>query len=466
MSEIEMFWVVVALACAVILMGIPIAYGLGVLCLGLTVAVVGVHRLPLLGSVAYGEIATYALIAIPLFIFTAELLAVARMSDNAFDVFARRLRKIPASLAVASNVLSTMLAAIMGSSAGATAIMGRVALNPMLARGYDPRLACGVIIAGAALDVLIPPSTLMVLYGVITEVSIGQLLIGGLVPGLIMAALMTIYVVGIGVFRPHLVGKNADGTQATLSAEAAGYAKAAAAAMQQDATHARQDAELANRQTLWTDLRMMAPLMMLLAFMSWGVYAGVATPSEIAGIGAAGALVLVWAYRRLTLRTIKLALLRTSSMSAMILLIVVMAEYLGRLLAFMNIPNTLVEEVRALGWTPMQVVLAVNLLLLGLGTFLDSGAIVLVFGPLFHALMTSLGLDPVWWAVVFVINMEIALLTPPFGVNLFVLKAIAPYLPTSVINRGVLPFIGIHSAVLFLCIYWPDLITWLPKQML
>jgi C4-dicarboxylate transporter, DctM subunit len=112
MTEIQTFWVVVVLACGIILAGIPIAYGLGVLCLGVTVVIVGVHRLPLLGSVAYGEVATYALIAIPLFIFTAELLAAARMSDNAFDVFARRLRKLPASLAVASNVLSTILAAI------------------------------------------------------------------------------------------------------------------------------------------------------------------------------------------------------------------------------------------------------------------------------------------------------------------------------------------------------------------
>jgi C4-dicarboxylate transporter DctM subunit len=205
---------------------------------------------------------------------------------------------------------------------------------------------------------------------------------------------------------------------------------------------------------------------MLLAFMSWGIYAGIATSSEIAGIGAAGAIVLVWVYRRLTFRTIKLSLLRTSAMSAMILLILVMAEYLGRLLAFMNIPNTMVDMVKDLGWSPMAVVMAVNILLLFLGTFLDSGAIILIFGPLFHTLMTSLGFDPIWWAVVFVINMEIALLTPPFGINLFVLKAVAPYLPSSVINRGVMPFIYIHVSVLALCILIPELITWLPKRML
>jgi C4-dicarboxylate transporter DctM subunit len=465
MTEIQTFWVVVVLACGIILAGIPIAYGLGVLCLGVTVVIVGAHRLPLLGSVAYGEVATYALIAIPLFIFTAELLAAARMSDNAFDVFARRLRKLPASLAVASNVLSTILAAIMGSSAGATAIMARVALNPMLSRGYDARLACGVILAGAALDVLIPPSTLMVLYGVITEVSIGQLLIGGLIPGLLMAALMTIYVVALGTFRPHLVGKRPDGSPLPLTGEAAELAAAAEAAMQREQKAHQQVA--APQHVGWLhDLRMMGPLVMLLAFMSWGIYAGIATSSEIAGIGAAGAIVLVWVYRRLTFRTIKLSLLRTSAMSAMILLILVMAEYLGRLLAFMNIPNTMVDMVKDLGWSPMAVVMAVNILLLFLGTFLDSGAIILIFGPLFHTLMTSLGFDPIWWAVVFVINMEIALLTPPFGINLFVLKAVAPYLPSSVINRGVMPFIYIHVSVLALCILIPELITWLPKRML
>ena len=153
-------------------------------------------------------------------------------------------------------------------------------------------------------------------------------------------------------------------------------------------------------------------------------------------------------------------------LSAMILLIVVMAEYLGRLLAFMNIPLTMVEMVKDLGWSPMAVVLAVNLLLLFLGTFLDSAAIILIFGPLFHTLMTSLGLDPVWWAMVFVINMEIALLTPPFGINLFVLKAMAPYLSSATINRGVYPFVALHISVLALCIFVPDLILWLPRQML
>lgn len=444
------FLLIAILTVIVILTGVPIAYGLGALCLAVTITIVGTNRLPLLGLVAYGEIANYSLIAVPLFIYTAEVLAEARISDRAFEAFSRRLHRIPANLGVASSLLSSIFAAIVGSSAGNTAIMGRVALRPMLARGYDAGLASGLIVAGGALGVLIPPSTLMVLYGVVTEVSVGQLLIGGLLPGLLMSFSMIAYVLLVGVYKPHMVGRGPR-ARATSSASPATAPPVYVPPVQQSAL---------------SDLQAILPILLLLGFMTWGIYFGLATSSEIAGIGAAAAILIVVGYRRLTIKALQGSLLRTVQVSAMILLIVVMAAYLGRLLAFMNIGPTVVDAIRSLGWSPYAVVTAVCVFLLFIGCLLDSAAIILVFGPLLHSVMVGLGLDPLWWAVIFVINMEIGLLTPPFGINLFVLKSIAPDIPMGMIVRGVMPLIAIQVVCLVLCIIFPQIITWLPKSMI
>lgn len=450
--------VIASLVVLVVLSGVPIAYGLSLLCFGLTVFIVGTERLGLLGSVAYGDVASFTLIAVPLFILTAELMARARISDQAFDVFARRLRRIPASLAAASNILSTIFAAIVGSSAGNTAIMGLVALRPMLQRGYDSRLACGVIVAGGALGVLIPPSTLFILYGVITEVSVGRLLIGGLIPGLLMSAAMLTYIVLLGKFRPDLAG----GADAP-SKEAATDRPRAVLSDERGSVQLR--ARLTTAGSLRKDLRTVGPVIALLAFMTWSIYAGFATPSEIAGLGAAAAIFLLLFYRRFTVNGFVGALLATARVTAMILLIVVMASYLGRLFAFMGIGTKLVDGVEGLGWSPLAVVFLVCGLLFVLGAILDSAAIILVVGPLAHTLMVSLGVDPIWWGIIFVICMEIALITPPFGINLFVLKSIAPDIPMGTIMRGALPFVAIQTVVLVICILRPDLVLWLPNSM-
>lgn len=456
----ETFLIITLVATLLILSGVPIAYGLAALCIGVTFLVVGPTRLPLLGSVAYGEVANFSLIAIPLFTLTAEVLSNARISDSAFDVFARRLRRLPGSLAIASNVLSTIFAAIVGSSAGNTAIMGLVALRPMLKRGYDAGLACGTIAAGGGLGVLIPPSTLFVLYGIVTENSVGQLLIGGLVPGLLMSALMMVYIIIIAVWRPHLVGRGP--RSETLGG--------AATADEPEVTHASRAPGVGSRLSStgrWlADLRTVGPVILLLIFMTWGNYSGLATPSEIAGLGAAAAVFIVMFYGRFSVRGFAGALLGTARVTAMILLIVVMAAYLGRLFAFMGLSEQMIQSVRGLGWSPLGVVLLLNLILFILGTLLDSAAIVLVVGPLMHSLIVSLGLDPIWWGVVFVINMEIALITPPFGINIFVLKSIAPDIPLSTMDKGVAPFVAVQCLALVLCIVFPGIVTWLPNAML
>lgn len=485
------FFLLVLATVAIVVSGVPIAYGLSVLCIAVTFLIVGEERLPLLGSVAYGEVAHFSLIAVPLFIATAELLSQARLSDGAFEVIARRLRRLPGSLAVASNVLSTIFAAIVGSSSGNTAIMGLVALRPMLERGYSERLATGVIVAGGALGVLIPPSTLFVLYAVVTELSVGQLLIAGLVPGLLMSALMTVYILVVAKLRPEMVGRQGQRpAMAQVGAVGARGGRISSTTSTSDDTGflAMETLDAARtvpdaddegkpepvpdkvepdptKRSVVADMRVVLPIILLLTFMTWGIYSGLATASEIAGIGAAAAFLLVLSYRRMSARMLHHSLLGTVRVTAMILLIVVMAAYLGRLFSFMGVGDQLISGVTGLGWVPLGVVFGVCGLLLVLGCFLDSAAMVLVLGPLLHLLMLEQGLDPIWWAVIFVITLEIGLITPPFGINLFVMKSIAPDIPMASIIRGALPFIAVMIVTLVICILFPDLVLWLPRTM-
>lgn len=433
----------------IILFGMPIAYALGGLCLVLTVTVVGVAKLPLLGTVAYGEVANYALIVIPLFILKAEVLSEARVSDDTFAVLSRRTEFIPANLGVIACLLSTLFAAVIGSSVGNTALMTRIALRPMIARGYSPALASGIIVAGGGLGVLIPPGTLMVLYAVITEESVGRLLIGGLMPGLLISASMVAYIIVLSFFRPELVGE----------AKRAGPAQPARLNPERTARASGQGA------SIWRDLWAVMPMALIFTFVVGGMYAGLATISEIAGIGAAAALVVSIFWGRLTAESLKRGALRTVQTSAMILLIVVMASYLGRLLAFMNVGPLMTEAVESLHWSPLAVVFALNGILLLLGCILDSAAIVLIFGPLFSTMIKGLGYDPIWWGIIFVLNMEIGLIHPPFGINLLVLKGIAPDISMGTIVRGVWPFIVIQCACLLVCVLFPDLLLWLPRRM-
>jgi C4-dicarboxylate transporter DctM subunit len=436
------FCLILAVASVVILSGVPIAYGLGLLCIGITFVMVGSERLPLLGSVSYGEAVHPALLAIPLFLLTAELLAGANISDRTFEVLARRFRKFPAGLAVVTTMLSTIFSAILGSSAGNTALMGRVALRPMLARKYDKSLTAGVIVAGGALGALIPPSTLFILYGVVTEMSVFDLMVAGLAPGLLMAFLMIVYVIVYAKISPRMSGvESVDGIEM------------------------ERVALLTRRRLAFQDMGALLPVAALVVFLSVSMYRGIATATEIAAFGTFGAIVIVMGYRRFSAKGFWGALLNTSRTTSMLLLLVVMASYLGRLFAYLGVGPALVDTVGGLGWPPLAVVALLCLFLFIMGTVFDSAAIILVIGPLAHQLVVSLGLDPIWWGVVFVISMEIALITPPFGINLFILKGMSKALTMRDINRGAWQFTAVHTVGLIICVLSPSFVLWLPSRM-
>ena len=294
-------------------------------------------------------------------------------------------------------------------------------------------MATGSVAAGGALGVLIPPSLLLIIYGILAEVSIGQLFIGGIIPGIILALLRVVYFLVRCSINPSL-------------------------------GPAAKDVSWNDRfASFWKIL----PLSSLAMFMLVALYTGIATPTEIAGLGAFIAVIICLAYRRLNLRLLNESVLRTTRTTCFIVFILVGATAFGNVLTYANIPQQLVTWVTSLEMSRYAVLAIVNFLLVVLGCLMDPGAIIMITVPLLAPLMESLGFDLVWFGVMFVVNMELAEITPPLGLNLFVMKAVAPpEVSSNDIIRGSIPFMVLDIVGLVLVIIFPSLILWLPSKMM
>jgi tripartite ATP-independent transporter DctM subunit len=377
-------------------------------------------------------VTNFALVAVPLFILIAEVLMFSGASSDGFDFFSRWLGWLPGGLAVSTVWLSALFASVLGSSTGNTAIVGLVATPEMLKRGYNKSLATGCVAAGGALGVLIPPSILFILYGILAEVSIGKLFIGGIIPGLILTGLFSIYIIIRAAKNPDIAPSLKGVTW----------------------------------RERWASLWKVWAILGLALIMLIAIYGGFATPSEVAGIGALIAIIISLAYKRLKWSNLKPALLHTTRTTCMIIWILVAASSFGYVLTYLGLPQKLMEFIFRLGLPPIMIILGINFILFVLGCIMDPGAIILVTTPIFIPIIKQLGIDPLWFGVMFVVNMEMAEITPPFGFNLFVMKAVVPKDVTmGDIIRGAAPFIILQAIGLALVIIFPDLALWLPSTM-
>ena len=416
-----------------IFLGVPIAFSLGFIALVLGVTLVGPKILPLFGSLAYGKINSFVIVAVPLFIFMAELIIASGVARDAFDTLYKWLGAVPGGLAAAAQAGCALFAAVCGASTATTAVIGGMAVPEMLERGYDKRLTTGSIAAGGALGVLIPPSLLMIIYGVLAEASVGQLFIGGIIPGLLLMSLFIIYAVTRCVINPSL-GPPVRGIS------------------------------WADRfGSLWRIL----PLMSLAIFMFVAIYTGIATPTEVAGIGAFVSLLIILSYRKLNWHTMKEAFFKTAQTTCFILWILVAAAAFGYVLSYLQVPQQLVARIATAEVSPYVILIGINLMLFVLGCIMDPAAIIMVTIPILAPLVESLGFDLVWFGVMFVVNMELAEITPPLGLNLYVMKAVSPpEIELGDIVRGALPFMLLDVIALALVIIFPQLILWLPSTMM
>lgn len=386
------------------------------------------------GAVAetiFVELNHYLLVAIPLFGFMAHVMIRGRIVDDLYNTAYTFTRHLPGGLGVATILACTVFAAISGSSVATAMTIGAVAIPQMLRFGYDRRTAYGLVAAGGTLGILIPPSGPMVLYGVTTDTSIGGLFMAGVVPGALMA----------GVFIAWALLRTAF-TQRHLQRE-----------------------PRASWREMWQALLKSAWAFSLPIFVLGGMYAGVFTATEAAAAGAWLALfVAVVVYRSLKLKDIWACAMDASRLSTMLFMILAGATVFGHVLTKLRIPQQIVESVIAADVGVTGFLLIMMGLIFVMGMFLESIAIILITTPVILPAMIHLDINPIWYGVLLVINLELAQITPPVGMNLFTIKAITKA-PMGEIVRGSLPYVVLMFAVMGLIMAFPSIALWLPEHM-
>ena len=421
------------LMCLLLLAGFPVAFSMaGVSVLGVLL-IWGGKGLFMITQTAYSESTSYLLTAVPLFIFMANILRCSNLADDLYDLVYVWIGRLPGGLAAGTVIICALFAAMAGISSVATISMGMIALPSMLKRGYDKHLATGCISAGGALGILIPPSLIMVIYGNMAEVSIGKLFMGGLLPGVLLTAVLVVYVL-ICCFMDPALGP-----------------------------------PIAERHSLGHKLRTLKSVIMpgLLVVLVLGViYTGAATPTEAAAVGAFGAFVCALVDRKMTVKAFWDTLMSTLSLTAMVMWIVAGAVAFTHILAYAGVAKLLQDIILSWELSRWWIFIGMQLTFFVLGMFLDPAGIIMLTTPIFIPLVKELGFDPIWFGVMFTINMEMAYLTPPFGFNLFIMKAVVPpEITMADIYRGIIPMVLLQALCLIICTVFPDIALYLPSRM-
>jgi len=409
--------------------GLPVYAGLMLYGGALLVATQG--ELGSVSEVMYGELNRYLLVAIPLFAFMAHVMIRSRIVDDLYSTAYTLTRHLPGGVGIATVLACTLFAAISGSSVATALTIGSVAIPQMIRFGYEPRAAYGLVAAGGTLGILIPPSGPMVLYGVVSDTSIGALFMAGVVPGLVMAAMFALWTMGTSALGRRV---------------------------RREPRTSLPEAMAALRKSVWA---LSLPVLVL-----GGMYAGVFTATEAAAAGAVLALAVgVVVYRTIGVREIWSSALDASRTSAMLFMILAGASVFGFVLTKLRIPHEIVQLVVASEIGQLGFLLAIMALVFVLGMFLETIAIILITTPVILPAMAHLGINPIWYGVLLTINLELALITPPVGMNLFTIKAVARA-PIGQVILGSLPYVILITLCLGLVMAIPQLALWLPGTML
>ena len=375
----------------------------------------------------------FSLTPIPLFVLMGEVLFHTGLALKVIDGIERLVRQVPGRLAVVAVVAGTVFSAISGSTIATTAMLGSLILPVMLARGYNPVLATGPIMAIGAVDMLIPPSALTVLLGSLSGISISKLLIGGVVPGLMLSVAFVGYIVARATANPALA-------PATVVEERTGWARY----------------ELLVCYVL--------PLVSIFVVVIGAMSGGIATPTESAALGAIATMALAAAYRSLTFSALLKALRGTVGISAMILFIILGATTFSQILSFSGATEGIVSHILGAGLTPFAILAGMMLLLIFLGIFVDQVSMMLITLPVFMPIVQRLDIDLIWFGVLYLICMQLGLLLPPHGLLLMTMKGVAPKEVTMAhIFRAVVPYVAMSLVLLIIIIMVPAIATWLPN---
>lgn len=410
-------------------LSIPVAAALGVLGLILDPLF---SMLPLsraMGELAWSSSNEFLLVAIPMFIMLGEILLRAGFAERMYGAMALWLSWLPGGLMHANIGASTLFAATSGSSVATAATVGTVSVPQIKRYGYNEPLFLGSIAAGGTLGILIPPSINLVIYGVLTNSSVPKLYLAGIIPGLMLASLFMLVVIVACVVKPAWGGQPVRAT--------------------------------------WGErlrsLQHLLPPLGIFFLVVGSIYAGLATPTEAAALGVVGALVLAAFSRKLSIRMLRDALEGTMKSTAMIMLIVIAAGFLNFVMSATGLTDTLTKSIGGLGLSPGMMILVVVLFYVVLGCFMETLSMMIVTIPIVAPVMIALGFDPIWLGILIILMVETALITPPVGMNLFVVHSIRKSGSMNAVIVGSLPFVAALFVMVALLAVFPDIALWLPR---
>jgi len=418
-----------------LLTGCPVGFALGGVGLLLGLILIGP------GSLIQGYFCTWAImhsfifIAVPLFILMGALLQRSGLAEALYHSLHLWMGRLNGALAIGSIIICTFMAAMMGVIAAGIITMGVIALPEMLKRGYDKKIAIGAIMAGGGLGSLIPPSIAMLVYAGFVQISVGKLFAGGIIPGLILSGLYMLYI-GIRCRLNPALGP-------ALPPEERGTLRQKIVSLK--------DSILA---------------ILLIVLVLGSIFAGIATPSEASAVGSLSALLICAIYRKLNWEVLKESIWLTTKIWGMVLWLLAGAFVFARLFTNLGAREMVESAIVGLGLTPILIVIVMMLIVIVMGTFVQESAIILIVGPIFNSLIVSLGFDPIWFAVLFIINIQIAQMSPPFGSALFLMKGTIPEESIGTIYRSALPFLALQVISLAICIAFPKMVIWLPNLLI
>jgi tripartite ATP-independent transporter DctM subunit len=434
MSEAGLGTLLIGLMFLLFALGVEVSIALGIVgMLGLLWLKGFGIGLGVVGSIAWSNASSFSFIAVPLFVFMSGILLHSGIGKGLYTAVARWVAFLPAGLAVASIFSCAIFAAVSGSSVATAATIGMIAVPEMERRGYYRPLIFGSLAAGGTLGILIPPSIPMIIYGVMTETSIGHLYMAGIVPGLVLAALFAAFVILYAVVWPSAAPRVAD-----------------------------------DRGPLLDKLRSLyevAPVALLIVVVLGSMYTGIVTPTEAAALGSMVSLLLAAAFRTLTWRALREAFHATIRTTSMVMLIIIFASMFSHAIALIGAPRALFGLVTGLALPRWAFFAAVFAFLLVIAYALEELSVMIIILPILFPLVTGLGFDPIWFGIIMVVWLEIGLITPPVGLNLFVIQNLMRGTTARDVTLGTTPYVVLMIALVALLFLFPDLALWLPRHM-
>lgn len=423
---------------ALLLLGFPVAFTLGGVSLIFGYFTFGFNFFQLLPLRIWGTMTNYVLIAVPLFVYMGLMLEKSGLAEELLETMAMLFGKLRGGLAISVIVVGAVLAASTGIVGATVVTMGLLSLPTMTKRGYSPELSTGTICAAGTLGQIIPPSIVLVLLGSVLNISIGDMFVGAVIPGLILVGLYILWIIIIATLRPE-----------------------AAPAMPAD--------ELAQFRSSGMYRRIirafLLPFFLILAVLG-SIFAGIASPTEAAAVGAMGATLLTIWQKKFNIRTLREVMRGTTTLTCMVFILLVGATAFGLVFRGMGGDRYITNMIMDAGLSPYHFLIIVMLVIFVAGFFIDFIEITFIIVPVVAPIFQAMGMDLLWIGILIAMNLQTSFLTPPFGFSLFYLKGVAPpEITTAHIYKGIIPFIAIQVICLLIVVIWPEAVTWLPEYM-